>query len=160
MAATLAAAAAVTYGLETPLRHAIHPRPRLALVVGIGLAVVAAAALVLPEQPLPGVSLTVDDGSGAGDLDVVVPSGGDEELSVALVGGSLAGSLADGFTTWNSTYTDQQVRVYTHVAEDCPLGGAGPVRLAGALVGEDTACTGFAPACPSCSRRPTPTSWW
>jgi peptidoglycan/LPS O-acetylase OafA/YrhL len=149
LAATLLAAAAVTYGIERPLRDKIAlPRPQLALALGLAAVVVAAAAFVLPEQPPPGVSLTVDDGSGAGDLDVVVPQGGDEELSVALVGGSLAGTMADGFTTWNDTYRDQQVRLHTHVAEDCPLGGAGPVRLAGATVGEDTACAGFAPRLP------------
>jgi hypothetical protein len=108
---------------------------------------VAAAALVLPEQPPSGVSLAIDDGSGAGDLDVVVPSG-DESLSVVLVGGSLAGSMPSGFETWNQQNRRDQVRVHTHVASDCPLGGAGPVHLAGATVGEDTACVGFAPRLP------------
>jgi hypothetical protein len=93
------------------------------------------------------VSLAIDDGSGPGDLDVVVPSG-DESLSVALVGGSLAGSMTSGFETWNQQNRSEQVRVSTHVATDCPLGGAGPVHLAGATVGEDTGCTGFTPRLP------------
>jgi peptidoglycan/LPS O-acetylase OafA/YrhL len=147
LAVTLAAAAAATYGLERPLRRIRLPRAQLAIGLGVSMAVVAAAALVLPEQPPSGVSLAIDDGSGAGDLDVVVPSG-DESLSVALVGGSLAGSMTSGFETWNQQNRREQVRVHTHVATDCPLGGAGPVHLAGATVGEDTACTGFAPRLP------------
>ena len=148
LAATLAAAALVTYGLEQPLRRLALPRPTLALALGISVVVVGAAAFVLPEQPPSGVSLTIDDGSGAGDLDVVVPAGGSEDLSVALVGGSLAGTMADGFEAWNAANDDEQVRLHTHVTPDCPLGGAGPVRLAGAVVGEDTGCVGFAPRLP------------
>jgi peptidoglycan/LPS O-acetylase OafA/YrhL len=144
---TLAAAAALTYGLERPLRTIHLPRPQLVIGLGLSIVVVAVAALVLPEQPPSGVSLAIDDGSGPGDLDVVVPSG-DESLSVALVGGSLAGSMTSGFETWNQQNRREQVRVATHVATDCPLGGAGPVHLAGATVGEDTDCTGFTPRLP------------
>ena len=144
---TLGAAAAVTYGLEQPLRRIRLPRSQLVVGLGVSMAVVAAAALVLPEQPPSGVSLAIDDGSGPGDLDVVVPSG-DESLSVALVGGSLAGSMTSGFETWNQANRSEQVRVHTHVTADCPLGGAGPVHLAGVTVGEDTDCTGFAPRLP------------
>ena len=148
VAATLAAAAAVTYGLERPLR-----RMRLA-----GAAARASGSssppywspaprFVLPEQPPRGVTLTVDDGSGPGDLDVVVPDG-DEAASIAVVGGSLAESLVPGFEAWNAEHPDQQVRVATHVAVDCPLSGPGPVRLAGTVVGEDTPCIGFGPRLP------------
>jgi peptidoglycan/LPS O-acetylase OafA/YrhL len=147
LAVTLAAAAVVTYTLEQPLRRIRLPRFQLVVGLGLSIAVVAAAALVLPEQPPSGVSLAIDDGSGAGDLDVVVPSG-DESLSVALVGGSLASSMTSGFETWNEDNPGDQVRVHTHVTADCPLGGAGPVHLAGATVGEDTDCTGFAPRLP------------
>jgi len=144
---TLAAGAAATYVVEQPLRRLKLPRPQLVMGLGVSMAVVAAGALVLPEQPPVGVSLSIDDGSGPGDLDVVVPSG-DEKVSVALVGGSLAGSMTSGFESWNQANPREQVRVATHVATDCPLGGAGPVHLAGATVGEDTACTGFAPRLP------------
>src|SRR5690606_26549276 len=105
-------------------------------------AVVVAAAAVLPEQPPPGVHLAVDDGRGAGDLDVVVPTG-DEVASIALVGDSLAASLVPGFEAWNAEHPDQQVRVHTHVADDCPLSAPGPVRLAGRTIGEGTDCLGF-----------------
>jgi peptidoglycan/LPS O-acetylase OafA/YrhL len=146
VAATLAAAALVTYGLERPLRRLRVTGPQLAGALVGSLVVVAAAAMVLPLQPPPGVSLAVDDGSGPGDLDVVAPSGR-EALSVALVGGTLAGSMPPGFAAWNTGH-DEQVRVATHVAADCPLAGAGPVHLAGATVGEDDACVGFAPRLP------------
>ena len=53
-----------------------------------------------------------------------------------------------GFEAWNAEHPDQQVRVATHVAVDCPLSGPGPVRLAGSVVGEDTSCIGFGPRLP------------
>ncbi|HEX6420685.1 MAG TPA: acyltransferase [Acidimicrobiales bacterium] len=147
LAATLAAAALVTLALERPFRRRVTlALPRLALALGVVTAVVAAAAFVLPEQPPRGVSLTIGDGSRPGDLDVVVPDG-EAVASIAVVGGSLAGSLPPGFEAWNAEHPDQQVRVHTHVA-DCPLAGAGPVRLAGETVGESTECLGFAPRLP------------
>ena len=147
LAATFAVAAAVTYGFERPLRHMRLAGPRLAVALGLVVVVVGAAAFVLPQQPPPGVSLTVDDGSGPGDLDVVAPAG-DEAASIAVVGGSLAGSLTPGFEAWNAENPDQGVRIATHVATDCPLSAPGPVRLAGEKVGEDTACVGFGPRLP------------
>ena len=141
VAATLVAAAAVTYGLERPVRRRVPERTAGVAVAG-ALAVVSAAAAVLPEQPPPGVHLAVDDGRGAGDLDVVVPTG-DEVASVVVVGDSLAASLVPGFEAWNAEHPDEQVRVHTHVAEDCPLSAPGPVRLAGRTIGEDVACLGF-----------------
>ncbi len=148
LGATLGAAALVTFGLERPFRTRVNlRRPQLALALGLCAVVVAAATVVLPEQPPAGVSLAIDDGNGAGDLDVVVPSG-DEVASIALVGGSLAGSMPPGFEAWNSDNADEQVRVHTHVAADCPLSGPGPVRLAGEVVGEGTDCVGFGPRLP------------
>jgi peptidoglycan/LPS O-acetylase OafA/YrhL len=148
LGATLGAAALLTFGLERPFRTRLRLRGRrLAVALGLSAVVVAAAAFALPEQPPAGVSLSVDDGNGAGDLDVVVPS--DEGVAtIALVGGSLAGTLPQGFETWNSDNPDEQVRVHTHVVADCPLSGPGPVRLAGETIGEDTACAGFAPRLP------------
>jgi hypothetical protein len=98
-------------------------------------------------QPPPNVSLTIDDGSGPGDLDVVVPSG-DEQASIALVGDSLAGALPPGIETWNAEHTDRQFRVHTHITEDCPMSAPGPVRLGGATIGEQTACVGWEPRLP------------
>jgi hypothetical protein len=144
----------VTYGLEQPLRRAAVGRRgatvrRAPLAVGLvacaGL--VAAAVVVLPEQPPRGVTLSIGDGNGAGRLDVVVPSG-EEALSVAIVGGSLADSLVPGFEAWNAENPDAQVRVATHTAADCPLSAPGPVRLGGAVIGEDTPCIGFGPRLP------------
>jgi peptidoglycan/LPS O-acetylase OafA/YrhL len=150
VAATLAAGAALTYGLERPLRRLALPRLNLAAGLAGATAVVALAAIVLPQQPPPGVSLAIGSGAsatGPGALDVVVPQG-PEDASVALVGGSLAGSLAPGFEAWNETSRNDQIRVATHVAADCPLAGAGPVHLAGATVGDDDACVAFAPRLP------------
>ena len=73
---------------------------------------------------------------------------GDEAASIAVVGGSLAGSLTPGFEAWNAENPDDGVRIATHVATDCPLSAPGPVRLAGEKVGEDTACVGFGPRLP------------
>lgn len=148
LAATVAAAAAVTSALEQPVRARLQVAPaRLAIGCAAILAVLAGAAFVLPQQPPRGVSLSIDDGSGPGDLDVVVPSG-DESLSIALVGESLAGSMPPGFETWNADHSDMQVRVATHVADDCPLTGEGPVELAGRTVGDDAPCLGFGPRLP------------
>jgi peptidoglycan/LPS O-acetylase OafA/YrhL len=148
VAATLGAAALLTYGLERPFRTGLSlPRPSLALALGVSAALVAAATLVLPEQPPAGVTLSIDDGNGAGDLDVVVPSG-DGVATIALVGGSLATGLPQGFESWNSENPGEQVRVHTHIGADCPLSGPGPVRLAGETIGEGTDCVGFAPRLP------------
>jgi peptidoglycan/LPS O-acetylase OafA/YrhL len=146
LAATLAAAAVLTYGLERPVRRLPLSRPQLAVGLGVGTVVVAAAVVVLPLQPPPGVSLAIGPGQGPGELDVVAPSG-PEELSITLVGGSLAGSLPAGFTAWNAKHTDEQVRVHTQVA-DCPLAGAGEVRLAGRTLGEGDDCVAFGPRLP------------
>ena len=148
LAATFAAAALVTYGLERPFRTGVRmPRPQLAVALVVCTVLVAGAALVLPEQPPAGVTLAIGDGNGAGALDVVVPSG-DEVASFAVVGGSVAASLTPGFEAWNADHSDEQVRVHTHIADGCPLSGPGPVRLAGETVGEGTECAGFGPRLP------------
>ena len=107
------------------------------------------AALLLPEQPPPDVSLSVDNGDGPGDLEAVTPTAaGDEIVRIALVGDVLAGSMTSGLATWNADEPDHQVRVDTHVAPGCPISAPGPVRLAGDTIGEDIACVGFGPRLP------------
>jgi peptidoglycan/LPS O-acetylase OafA/YrhL len=149
VAVTLAVAAVVTLVIDRPFRRRLAvPRAQIGLALGTSLALVAAAAVVLPEQPPADVSLTIDDGSDPGDLDVVVPTGGDELLSVALVGDGLADSMVPGFAAWNEANPDQQIRVDTHVAPGCPVSSPGPVRLAGDTVGEGIPCIGFGPRLP------------
>ncbi|HKY65957.1 MAG TPA: acyltransferase, partial [Acidimicrobiales bacterium] len=148
LAATLVAGAALTYAIERPIRTRLRAAPG-ALAVGCvaALAAIAVAVVVLPEQPPRGVTLAIGSGDGPGQLDVVSPSGG-EAASIALVGGSLAESMTPGLEAWNAEHPDQQVRVATHVAADCPLSGAGEVRSAGRTVGDDTSCLGFEPRLP------------
>jgi peptidoglycan/LPS O-acetylase OafA/YrhL len=150
LGATLAVAALLTWVVERPIRYRLAIRRRqLGVALGTSLALVGAVALVLPEQPPPDVSLSVDDGDGPGDLEVVTPAPGDDEIvRIALVGDGLAGSLTSGLETWNADQTDQQVRVDTHVAPGCPISAPGPVRLAGETIGEDIACVGFGPRLP------------
>jgi peptidoglycan/LPS O-acetylase OafA/YrhL len=150
LAVTLVVAALLTWAVERPIRyHLAVPRRHLGVALGSSLALVAGVALVLPEQPPPDVSLTVDNGDGPGDVDVVTPSAGADELvRIALVGDGLAGSMTSGLEAWNADQPDQQVRVDTHVAPACPISGPGPVRLAGETVGDDIACVGFGPRLP------------
>lgn len=150
LAATLAVAALLTWVVERPIRYRLAvPRRQLGVALGTSLALVGAVALVLPEQPPPDVSLSVDNGDGPGDLEVVAPSAGaDEIVRIALVGDGLAGSLTSGLETWNADQTDHQVRVDTHVAPGCPISTPGPVRLAGETIGDDIACVGFGPRLP------------
>jgi len=150
VAATLAVAALVTVVFERPIRyHLAVPRGQLGVALGASLAMVGAAALLLPEQPPPDVSLSIANGDGPGDLDVVTPAAGpDEIVRIALVGDSLADTMTSGLATWNADQADQQVRVDTHVAPGCPISAPGPVRLAGDTVGEDIACLGFGPRLP------------
>jgi peptidoglycan/LPS O-acetylase OafA/YrhL len=149
VAVTLAVAAVLTWAVERPIRYSLAvPRRQLGVALGSSLALVAAVALVLPEQAPRDVSLTVDNGDGPGDLDVVTPSTGDEIVRIALVGDGLAGSMTSGLETWNVDQSEQQVRVDTHVAPGCPISAPGPVRLAGEAVGDDIACVGFGPRLP------------
>ena len=150
LAATLAVAALSTWALERPFRYRLAvPRPQLGLALGTSLALVGAAALVLPEQPPPDVSLTIDNGEDPGDLEAVIPSGNaDEIVRIALVGDGLGATMTSGFAAWNADQPDQQVRVDTHVAAGCPISAPGPVRLAGESVGDGIACMGFGPRLP------------
>jgi hypothetical protein len=81
--------------------------------------------MVLPVNPPANISLTVDDGNGPGDLDVVAPAGGTEAARVLVIGDQAAGSMVEGFNPWNGENTDQQIAIDTHVTDDCPLGGPG-----------------------------------
>jgi peptidoglycan/LPS O-acetylase OafA/YrhL len=146
---TLALAVALHYAVEQPWREGLRmPRPRLAAVFGGATAVVLVAVMVLPQQPPLGVNLSIGSGSGPGELDVVVPAGGDGVADVALVGDALATSLVPGVATWNQREPDSQVRLATHITDGCPPAAPGPVRLAGATVGEGTACRGWEPRLP------------
>jgi hypothetical protein len=150
LGATLVVAALLTWALERPIRYRLAvPRRQLGVALGTSLALVGAVVLVLPEQPPPNVSLSVEDGDGPGDLDVVSPAAGaDEIVRIALVGDGLAGSMTSGLETWNAAQTDQQVHVDTHVAAGCPISAPGPVRLAGETIGETIACVAFGPRLP------------
>ena len=157
MAATLAVAVGATYVVEQPFRERLRmPRLKLAGLLGASTVVLVAAVLVLPVQPPLNVSLTIDDGNGPGDLDAVAPSGGSEVGTIALVGDSLAASLTPGFETWDTEHTDQQIRVDTHVTEDCPTSARGPAHLAGETIGEQAACVGWEPRLPRLLDRSDP----
>jgi peptidoglycan/LPS O-acetylase OafA/YrhL len=157
VAATLAVAVAATYLVEQPFRERLRmPRLNLAGLLGASTVVLVAAVLVLPVQPPPNVSLTIDDGNGPGDLDAVAPSGGSEVGTIALVGDSLAASLTPGFQTWDTENTDQQFRVHTHVTENCPTSARGPAHLAGETIGDQTACVGWEPRLPRLLDRADP----
>ncbi|HEX6237572.1 MAG TPA: acyltransferase [Acidimicrobiales bacterium] len=148
VAASLLLAALITWALERPIRRSLAvPRLQMATGLGVTAALVAVAVVVLPEQPPENVSLTMDNGREAGDLDVVVPTG-DEVGTIALVGDGLAGSLVPGLEAWNADEPGRQVRVHTHIGEDCGLAAKGPIRLGGDAVGDDLVCTGWAPRLP------------
>jgi peptidoglycan/LPS O-acetylase OafA/YrhL len=147
---TLLVATLLTWVVERPIRYRLAvPRGPLGLALGTSLALVGAVALLVPEQPPPDVSLSVDDGAGPGDLEAVTPAAGEDEIvRIALVGDGLADTMTSGLATWNADQADQQVRVDTHVAPGCPISAPGPVRLAGDTIGEDIACVGFGPRLP------------
>ena len=139
------------------VRHRVRlPGPRLAVALGLVLVVVGAAAFVLPQQPPP-ASASPSTTSGPGDLDVVVPPG-DAGRVDAVVGGSLAGSLNPRFEAWNAA-APTRASGSPPVATDYPLSAPGPMRLAGADVGEDTACVGFGPRLPHLLDAPPTSSW-
>jgi len=141
--ATLAAAAVSYWLVEVPFRWRIRaPRFQLASGMAIASAVLIAVAFVLPVKPPANISLTVDDGSGPGDLDVVTSTGGPEAARVLLVGDQLAESLIGGFQAWNedSDHADQQLHLDTHITGDCPLGGAGDVVTLGRPVSSSLDC--------------------
>jgi peptidoglycan/LPS O-acetylase OafA/YrhL len=149
LGATLAVAALVTVVFERPIRYRLAvPRGQLGMALGASLALVGVAALLLPEQPPPDVSLSIDNGDGPGELEAVTPDAGDEIVRIALVGDGLADSMTSGLANWNVDQADQQLRVDAHVAPECPISAPGPVRLAGDTIGEDIACVGFGPRLP------------
>jgi peptidoglycan/LPS O-acetylase OafA/YrhL len=127
LVATLVAAVAFYWAVEQPFRWQIKAG-RGQLLTGFAAtgAIVVALAVVLPVNPPANISLTVDDGNGPGDLEVVMPAGGGTAASrVLVIGDQAAGSMVSGFTAWNTAHTDQQLQVDTHVTPDCPLGGPG-----------------------------------
>ena len=79
---------------------------------------------------------------------MVVPTGGDGVANVALVGDALATSLVPGVANWNESRPNSQVRLATHITDGCPPAAPGPVRIAGATVGESAACRGWEPRLP------------
>jgi peptidoglycan/LPS O-acetylase OafA/YrhL len=139
--ATLLAALVLYWAVELPFRHQLQlPRRQLGMGLAGGTAVLAALVLVLPVNPPNGISLTVDDGNGPGDLDVVAPADGSEAARILVVGDEVAGSLVPGFQTWNERQTDRQVRIDTHVASDCPVGAPDRMVRLGATVGPSADC--------------------
>lgn len=133
VAAAIAAGALAYWVIEWPFRRKIRvPRLRLGTGLATCAGLLAVAVLVLPVNPPQNISLTVNDGSGPGDLDVVMPAGdGNESARILVVGDQTAGSMVGGFSLWNEDEPDAQFRVDTHVTADCPLGGAGTVRRFG-----------------------------
>jgi hypothetical protein len=70
----------------------------------------------------------------------VAPAGGSEAARVLLVGDETAASLVPGFEAWNTANRDEGIRVDTHVASECPMGGAATVRRLGETVHPSTEC--------------------
>ncbi len=124
---TLALAVALHYAVEQPWREGLRmPRARVAAILGGAMTAVLVAVMVLPQQPPIGVSLSIGSGSGPGQLDVVVPTGGDGVANVALVGDALATSLVPGVANWNESRPNSQVRLATHITDGCPPGRPRP----------------------------------
>jgi peptidoglycan/LPS O-acetylase OafA/YrhL len=135
LGATLVAALVFWFVVEQPLRNPARvARGQMLTAIGATGAIVVALAVVLPVNPPANISLTVDDGNGPGDLEVVVPTGGDPAAEVLVIGDQAAGSLVPGFTAWNGASADQQLQVDTHVTPDCPLGGPGERQSLGVEV--------------------------
>lgn len=143
LALTLVAAVAATWAIETTFRWRFN-LPRLQLGAGLGLAAVilAVLAVILPVNPPANVSLTIDDGGDQpGQLDVVTPTGGGSEVARVLVAGDeTAASMVPGFAQWNDANPDAQIRVDTHVAADCPVGGPWNTRRFGERVEPSEEC--------------------
>jgi peptidoglycan/LPS O-acetylase OafA/YrhL len=126
LGATLVAGLAFWFIVEQPFRNQVRvARGQLVTAFAATAAIVVALAVVLPVNPPANISLTVDDGNGPGDLEVVMPAGGSPAAKVLVIGDQAAGSMVGGFEAWNQLSVDQQLQVDTHVTPDCPLGGPG-----------------------------------
>ncbi len=148
VAATLAAAILCHLVIEAPFRWRVSaPRFQIGAGLATASAVLVAAVFVLPVQPPANISLTVDDGNGPGDLDVVTPTGGDELARVLLIGDQVADSMVTGFTAWNgdADHADEQIRVDTHVTSECPLGGPARMVRLGQTVAPSLDCEAWRP---------------
>jgi peptidoglycan/LPS O-acetylase OafA/YrhL len=142
LGATLVAGLIFWFVVEQPLRnqHRVGRGQMFTAIAAAG-AVVVAAAFVLPVNPPANISLTVDDGNGPGDLEVVMPAGGASPAArVLVIGDQAAASLVPGFGAWNGTDAEQQFQVDTHVTPDCPLGGPGERRSLGEEVESTIDC--------------------
>jgi peptidoglycan/LPS O-acetylase OafA/YrhL len=134
VAATLAAAGLSYVLVESPFRFRLRmPRPRLTAVLAAGGVMVVALVLVVPVQDPPPAQATGLDGlHPAEDVRVrraiMPPDGRRPEAAVFLAGDSVAWSMMVGFRTWDRTFPEHAVRVDTHIAFGCPLGGPGTVR--------------------------------
>lgn len=150
LAATVAAATVSYYLIESPFRFRLRmPRPRLAAVMTTGVAVVVALVALAPAARLPAApgggvsslnSSSVSEAGGAAafgsgpvegirTVRAIVPPGGRPATdTVFLAGDSVAWSLMLGFVGWNASGTDRPIRLDTHIAFGCPVGGPGLVR--------------------------------
>jgi peptidoglycan/LPS O-acetylase OafA/YrhL len=146
LAATLGAAAVCYWVVESPLRQLRLRRGQLAggfLATG---ACLVAVTFVVPMNAPAGISLDIGEGSdGPGQLDVVAPASGEEAARVLLVGDETAASLVPGFEAWNEENPDQSIRVDTHVASRCPLGGPATVRRLGDTAEASADCEAWRP---------------
>jgi peptidoglycan/LPS O-acetylase OafA/YrhL len=151
VAATLGAAIVSYWAIETPVRWRLRmPRFQLGTALAAGSAALVALVFVVPVNPPANISLTVDDGSGPGYLDVVTPTEGQEAARVLLVGDEIADSMIPGFQAWNADpdRADQQLRVDTHITAGCPLGGARTRVSLGRTVDPSLDCEAWRPRLP------------
>lgn len=142
VAVTLAAGAVAVWAIESTFRwRASFSRAQLTSGLLTAAAILAVLVVILPINPPANISLTVDDGTGPGELDVVAPTGGESEAArVLVIGDETAASLMPGFAAWNEDNPDAQLRIDTHVADDCPLGGPGALRRFGEDAEPTLAC--------------------
>jgi peptidoglycan/LPS O-acetylase OafA/YrhL len=151
VAATLAAASICYWAIEAPMRWRVRaPRVQLGAGLAVASAVLVALVFVVPVNPPANISLTIDDGDGPGDLDVITPTGGQEAARVLVVGDQLAESFLGGFEDWNadSEHADQALRIDTHITADCPLGGPGRRVSLGRTVAPSLDCEAWRPRLP------------
>jgi hypothetical protein len=120
--------------IESPFRFRLRmPRPRLAVIMAAGAATVVALTVVVPVQDPPAALANGLEGlHPARDVRMrraIMPPGGRRpEATVFLAGDSVSWSMMVGFNSWDRSAPDRAVRVDTHIAFGCPLGGPGTVR--------------------------------